>query len=253
MTPSRHVRAFAIDARLRRLFPAAALLAAAFLGGAGPLHAQEAKPAPEARIVVVGEGVVSVAPDYAEVRGGVTSSGKTAKEATDTNSKLIAAITDALLNAGIEKRDIQTSQFSVQPVYVHQPNVEPKFVGFNASNQLAIVVRQVSKLGDILDRMLTAGATNVGNIQFLPSDSNAALDKAREAAIADARHKAELYARAAGVNLGPVVWITEDVGSGNVILSPLAKRAAAPAMAVPIAPGEDTIRIAVTVGFDLAR
>src|SRR6202035_4377197 len=72
---------------------------------------------PEARVIVIGEGSVHVAPDYAQIRGGVTTKGKTVKEATDANSKLMAAITAALLNAGIAQADIQTAQFSIQPVY----------------------------------------------------------------------------------------------------------------------------------------
>jgi uncharacterized protein len=238
----------------RSVLSVAAVIAAAAFAAAPTAQAQEPKAAAEARVIVFGEGGASAAPDYAQIRSGVTSNGKTAKEATDVNSKLIAALTAALLNSGVEQKDIRTSQFSLQPVYIHQQNAEPKFSGFSATNQLTIIIRQIAKLGDILDRLVTAGATDVGVIEFLQSDPAQALDRARRAAIADARHKAELYAQVAGLSLGPVVWITEDTGSGNTLFSPLAaKRAAgAVAMPVPISPGEDTLRVGIAVGYGIA-
>ena len=238
----------------RSFLAMAAVVAAAAFPTASPALAQEPKSAAEARVIVFGEGSASVTPDYAQIRSGVTSNGKTAKEATDANSKLIAAVTAALLNAGVEQKDIRTSRFSVQPLYVHQQNAEPKFSGFSATNQLTVTIRQIAKLGDILDRLVTAGATDVGAIEFLQSDPAQALDRARQAAIADARHKAELYAQAASLNLGPVVWITEDIGSGNAPFSPLAAKrvAGAAAMPVPISAGEDTLRVVIAVGYGIA-
>jgi uncharacterized protein len=238
----------------RSLLAMAAVVAAAACATVSPALAEEPNSAAEARVIVFGEGSASAAPDYAQIRGGVASNGKTAKEATDANSKLIAAVTAALLNSGVEPKDIRTSQFSVQPIYVHQQNAEPKFSGFSATNQLTVTIRQIAKLGDILDRLVTAGATDVGVIEFLQSDPAQALDRARQAAIADARHKAELYVQAAGLTLGPVVWITEDIGSGNVPFSPLAAKRVAGAAAVPppISPGEDTLRVVIAVGYGIA-
>ncbi len=238
----------------RPLLGVAAVIAVAVFAAACTAQAQEPKATAEARVIVFGEGSASAAPDYAQIRSGVTSTGKTAKEATDVNSKLIAAVTAALLNSGVEQKDIRTSRFSLQPVYIHQQNAEPKFSGFSATNQLTVTVRQIAKLGDILDRLVTAGATDVGAIEFLQSDPAQALDRARQAAIADARHKAELYAKAAGLSLGPVVWITEDTGSGNTLFSPLAAKrvVGAAAMPVPISPGEDTLRVVIAVGYGIA-
>jgi hypothetical protein len=91
-----------------------------------------------------GEGSVSVAPDYAQIRSGVTTRAKTVKEATDANSKLMAAVTAALLESGIAQKDIQTSRFSIQPVYAPQePRTEPKLVGYSASNQVSVTIRQI--------------------------------------------------------------------------------------------------------------
>lgn len=124
----------------RSFLAMAAVVAAAAFAGASPTLAQEPKSAAEARVIVFGEGSASVTPDYAQIRSGVTSNGKTAKEATDANSKLIAAVTAALLNSGVEQKDIRTSRFSVQPLYVHQQNAEPKFSGFSATNQLTVTI-----------------------------------------------------------------------------------------------------------------
>jgi uncharacterized protein len=233
----------------------AAVVLAAVAAFASPSLAQvQPQPSPEARVVVIGEGSISVAPDYAQVEGGVTTRAKTVKEATDANSKLMAAVTSTLLEAGIAQADIQTSRFSIQPVYAPQePRTEPKLAGYSVSNQVRVKIRQIGKVGEILDRLVTAGVTNVGNIAFLVSDPSKALDQARAAAIADARRKAEIYARASDVQLGKVIWITEDSG----FAPPFPMRGGAPAaMAatpVPISAGEDTFHARVTVGFDIAR
>src|SRR5262249_35711090 len=134
-----------------------------------------------------------------------------------------------------------------QPVYAQQ---EPRsLTGYSVSNQVSVTIRQIDKVGDVLDRVVAAGATDAGNIAFLVSDPSKALDQAREAAIADARRKAEVFAKAGGVRLGAVQWITEDAGSGTPV-PVMARAAAAP---VPISTGEDTLRVRITVGFDIAR
>ncbi len=252
MAASSLAATFAIRVASRPFLSGTALLAAAVFVATVPAQAQQPQSQPQARVIVIGEGSISVPPDYAQIRSGVTTRAKTAREATDANSKLMAAVTAALLNSGIEQKDIQTSRFSVQPVYApRQPNTEPKLSGFSVSNQVSVTIRQIAKVGEILDRLIAAGATDVGNIAFLHSDLAKTLDRAREAAIADARRKAELYARASGLSLGRVAWITEDSGYGPPI--PMgAPRAAATAAAVPIAPGEDTLHVTITVGFDIA-
>jgi uncharacterized protein len=243
------------EAPTRRIGPrscAFAIFAAAVFGATVQAQAQESKPAPEARIVVVGEGSVSVAPDYARIRSGVATRAKTAKEAADANSKLMAALTAALLSAGIEQNDIQTSRFSVQPVYASPaPNTEQRLTGFSVSNQVSVTVRQIDKVGDLLDRLITAGATDAGSVEFLHTDSSKTLDRAREAAMADARRKAELYAHAAGLSLGGVAWITED-SSYAPPMAKVAMHAPAP-IGAPIAAGEDTLQARITVGYDIAR
>jgi len=197
---------------MMRLVFACALSALVAGALASPLaKAQQSQSERQASIIVIGEGNISAAPDYAQITAGVTTKGRTAKEASDANSKLISAVTAALLDAGIAQKDMQTTRFSVQPVYATQgSNTEPKLSGFSASNQVTVTIRQIDRAGDIVDRMVASGATNISSLVFRHSDTSKLLDQAREAAIADARRKAELYARASGVALGRVMWITED-------------------------------------------
>jgi uncharacterized protein len=251
LTLSYCANANAVGLGSRPLLRAACCFAAVVLAPAA--QAQAPKPAPEARIIVIGEGSVGVAPDYAQIRSGVTTRAKTAREATDANSKLMAALTAALLSAGVEQKDIQTSRFSVQPVYASPaPNTEPRLTGFSVSNQVGVTVRQIDKVGEILDRLIAAGATDAGNVEFLHSDSSKTLDRAREAAMADARRKADLYAHAAGLSLGGVAWITEDASYAPLMPKVAMMRTAAPAP-VPISAGEDTLQVRITVGYDIAR
>ena len=188
---------------------AALLVAALFLTPARAQSVEPKSPA-EARVVVVGEGSVTVAPDYVRIRSGVSTYAKTVKEASDTNSKLMTNIIAALAEAGIAKKDIQTSEFSIEPVYASpSPPGGPKLSGYRVSNQVNVTIHQVSQVGEILDRLVRTGATDAESIAFLISDREKALDQARVATVANAKHKADLYARASGVNLGRVAWITE--------------------------------------------
>ena len=208
---------------------------------------------PPAAISVTGEATLSVAPDQAEIEAGVTSEAKTAREVSEANNAAMGKVLLALKAAGIEQKDIQTTRFSLQPVYAPpQPNTEPKLIGFSVSNQFQVTIRQIGNVGDILDQLIAAGATDIGSVEFLHSNTSKALDQARTAAVADAKRKAELYAQAAGLTLGGVGWITEDPGYTPPM--PFAAMRAAPAMvATPIAAGEDTLRVRVTVGFDIAH
>ena len=158
---------------------AALLVAALFLTPARAQSVEPKSPA-EARVVVVGEGSVTVAPDYVRIRSGVSTYAKTVKEASDTN--------------------IQTSEFSIEPAYASPtPPGGPKLSGYRVSNQVNVTIHQISQVGEILDRLVRTGATDAENIAFLISDREKALDQARVATVANAKHKADLYARASGV------------------------------------------------------
>lgn len=251
MATSSFAERYAVKASSLRRLSGAAVLTAAILV-ASQVHAQRPESTPESRITVIGVGSVHIVPDRARITGGVTTRAKTVKEASDANSKLMSTIIAMLMASGIAQTDIQTARFSVQPVYAPaQPGVEPKLSGYSVANHVEVTIREISKVGDILDRLVNAGATDIGNIEFLHSDPSKVLDQAREAAVADARHKAELYARASGVSLGRVLSITEDTAHGAPM--PLARAAAPMAASVPIASGEDTLEARIIVGYEVAR
>lgn len=228
-------------------------LATAGLATAAQAQAQQPQSPPQGYVIVTGEGSVSVAPDQARITAGVSTRAKTVKEATDANSRTMAAITTALAGAGVAQKDIETARFSVQPLYAPQSaGSEPKLSGYGVSNQVNVTIRDISKVGDILDRLVAAGATDVGSIAFLVSDPSKATDPAREVAVADAQRKAQLYARASGISLGHVAWIAEDSTSSSPIpAAAVAARQAA--SAVPISSGEAVMQVRITVGFDIAR
>jgi uncharacterized protein YggE len=205
-----------------------------------------------ARLVVRGEGSVSATPDVVKIRSGVTTRGKTVREATETNSKTMAAILTALTESGIPQKDVRTAQLTIQPVYAAQDSgKEQKLVGYSVANNVSAKIRHIEKLGDVLDRLIAAGATDVWNVEFQVGDPGKALDQAREAAVVDARRKAEIYAKAAGVTLGKVISIEEESGSSPPM--PMRALASGAGASIPISPGENMLRAVVTVGFEIAR
>ena len=233
-----------------RLALALGLSALGALDGKGAEQQRPSGP----RVVVTGEGSVTVAPDVVQIRSGVTTRGKTVREATETNSKTMAAILTALTESGIPQKDVRTAHLSIQPMYASQEGgggKEQKLVGYSVVNHVSARIKHVEKLGDVLDRLIAAGATDVWNVEFLVADPAKALDQAREAAIADARRKAEVYARASGITLGRVVLVEEESASTPPV--PMRASAQAQGTHVPIAPGENTVRAVVTVGFEIAR
>jgi uncharacterized protein len=238
--------------RARQSLALVVVLTAGLLAAAAQAQTPEPKSVAQARVVVIGEGSVTVAPDYARIRSGVSTNAKTVKEASDSNAKLMASVIATLADAGIAKKDIQTSEFSIAPVYVSPtPPGGPKLSGYRVSNKVDVTIHEISQVGEILDRLVKAGATDAESIAFLISDREKALDQAREAAIANARHKADLYAHASGLNLGHVAWITE--GSDFEPLASMQSRMKLASTPPPIESGEDTITARVTVGFDIAQ
>jgi uncharacterized protein YggE len=198
-------------------------------------------------VTVTGEATLSVAPDRAIVRAGVTNEAKTAAEAMAANSRQMAAVLTALKAAGIAEVDIQTTRVNLDTVV--SPGGGSHIVGFRASNQVTVQIRDIARASDILDRLVTAGANTLSGLDFIVSDQSKVLDKVRAEAIADARRKAQIYAQAANVTLGRPLWITEE----GAPVRPMLRMTAGAAQAIPIAPGEEQLRISVTVSFELMR
>jgi uncharacterized protein YggE len=200
-----------------------------------------------AAISVIGEADISVAPDLAQIDGGVTSEAKTAREASEANNAAMTKVLQALKGAGIEEKDVQTSRLSLQPQYASPASSRPApaaIIGYRASNRVTIKLRDVTKVAGVIDTLVSAGANEIGGINFMVSQASKLLDEARERAVADARRKAEIYAKAAGVTLGAPLSISE-AGAPAV---PLFRAKAMPmATAAPVAQGEETLSVSVSV------
>ena len=203
---------------------------------------------PPPAISVTGEANVSVAPDQAQIDGGVTSDAKTAREASDANNAAMGKELLALKGAGIEEKDYQTSRLSLQPQFAPSKVAEraPGIVSFRASNRVTVRIRDVSKVANVIDVLVGAGANDIGGINFTVTQASKHLDEAREKAIADARRKAEIYAKAAGVTLGEPLSISEE---GAPVPMYRGKMAAPMAAGAPVAQGEETLSVTVSVSW----
>lgn len=247
---------FRLPAPRRSALRALGLAAGVSLVLALPLAASEDNRRP-AEISVSGEGRASIAPDMAIVSLTVLREAKTAREATDENSKAMAAVLAALKDEGIEARDLQTAGFSIQPQYIYptQENGQqkpPELTGYQVSNTLTVRLRALDKLGALLDRAVSLGVNQGGGIRFDNSDPAAALKAARAAAVKDAMDRARTLAEAAGVSLGRVVSLTESTPYNEP--QPMVRAMAMEKMAdapVPVAAGENQYTVQVNAVFSI--
>ena len=204
-------------------------------------------------ISLSGHGEVRMAPDLAIVTVGVMSSAATAREALDANTKAMEGVMASLTAAGIEARDIQTSNFSVNPRYDYgQNNAQPpKVVGYDVSNNVSVTVRKLDSLGAVLDQVVSSGSNQINGVAFQVSKPEAATDEARKLAVADALHKAQIYTAASGVTLGQIISLTE--GGGYQPPQPVFKsmRAESASADVPIAQGEQVIAVDVNFTWEI--
>jgi uncharacterized protein YggE len=204
------------------------------------------------RIVVTGTGEVRARPDIAIISAGVVVQSATASAALAENSRAMNAVLQQLRTSGLAAEDVQTSQFSVTPLYETQPperetTAPPRIVGYQVSNRVSARVREIDRLGAVLDALVSAGATNIEGPLFDIANPAQLLGEARDAAVADALARARRYAAAAGVELGEIISI-EEAGSFAPPPRPM-MRAEAMSADVPIAPGQTELSASVMVVF----
>lgn len=257
-------------------------LVAATAGAASTLQAQLPTSSPmlaseETLLVVSGEGQSRRVPDVAIFSAGVVTQGKTGGDALSANATRMDEVVRALQRAGIAERDIQTSALSLQPQYsnpeqeaqlrarmAREPYVAPvqpqapRIIGYEARNNVQVRVRKLREMGRIIDTLVTAGANQVDGPSFTLDEPKAALDEARTEAVQEARSRAELYARAAGLRVARILSISE--GGGYFPVQPVVmtgRMAGAPPPPPlppsPVAPGELTLGATVSVQFALQR
>ncbi|MCC6946726.1 MAG: SIMPL domain-containing protein [Bradyrhizobiaceae bacterium] len=206
-------------------------------------------------LAVTGEGLVAARPDMAVVSVGVVSQAPLARDALAQNSKAMTAVIAAVKEAGIDAKDIETSQLSLRPQYSYpgQGSREaPKLVAYEASNNVSVRVRDLDKLGALLDRLVTSGANQIRGIELTLAEPGPVRDAARVAATKEAMRKANLLADAAGVRIVRILSIAEELldGPRPVVMRMQAEAAArAP---VPIEAGEQEIRARVSAVFEIA-
>lgn len=220
---------------------------------------------PEIRTIsVTGRGKVSAAPNLADINIGVVTQGETAKDALSANNEKMSALQKTLKERGVAAKDIQTTNFSVSPRYSqpppHNPNqpqreFTPRIVGYDVTNTVTVTSRDISKLGDILDALVTAGANQMYGISFRIDEPDSLLENARKKAMGDAKKKADLMAGEAGVVVGNPIAISDESSPRPPQPMPMMMgRAMAKGMmadSVPIAAGEQDLSVTVHVIYEL--
>jgi uncharacterized protein len=206
---------------------------------------------PEHTISVAGSGKVVVVPDLATVNLGVVIERDTAKAARTAAAQSMTRVVDAIKKLGIDDKDIATSTVSLSPVYNYPTNQAPKIRGYQLQNMVTVTVRDLDKLSDLLDNTVVAGATSVDGISFDVADRAKAESQAREAAVKDAKAKADTLASGLGVRITGVANVSESV-STPVWYERMAAAPAAGADAAaqtPVLPGTTDVVITVQVTF----
>ncbi len=233
----------------RTILPLSLLLALA----AAPAALADGAPA-QRLLTVSGSGEVKAAPDRAALSTGVVTRERSAAAALAGNARAMNAVFDTLRRAGIAEKDIQTSNFQVSPQYsADKPgtNAPPRVVGYEVSDTVNVTVEDLGRLGPTIDALVAAGSNQIDGPTFSIADPKPLLAKAREDAVKDAVARAQAYAGAAGVTLGPIASIYE--GGGAATIEPTGRmmsmlKSAAP---TPIAAGEESVTATVSISWEI--
>lgn len=207
--------------------------------------------APPRTMTVAGEGEASGVPDIAMLSLGVQTEGMTAAEALKKNAARMNAVVAKLKARGVADKDMQSRNLSVGPRYDYSNNGKPpKIVGYTAQNMLSVKLRNLDDAGSIIDDVVADGANSLGGISFTFDNPESLMNEARKAAIKDARARAQLYADAAGVALGPILQINEGVAAQPSPQTYVAARAMK-SEATPVQTGESTVTAHVTLVYEI--
>lgn len=209
-----------------------------FLALVPATHAQANLPR---TISVRGEATVSAPPDTAAINTGVVTTAPTAQQALDSNNADVRALLRVLSMQGIAEADIQTSFFSINPRFSrNNDGSQGEITGYQVSNDLRVIVRDLDNLGKVLDALVDAGSNSISGVNFSIEDDKALVNRAMRLAVKDAMRRARVLASAAGVELGMLVAISEQPVS-----VPSSTTFAAAESSVPVAPG--TLDVTATV------
>lgn len=236
----------------------AAALAIALALGSLAMTAAAQTPTAEATsdgtlLSVSARGEASRAPDVATASAGVVTQAADANAAMRQNATQMAKVIAAIRAAGVAERDIQTTGISIHPTYAHSPDQEPRISGYSASNSVSLKVRDIAKLGEVLDALVASGANNVNGPAFGIDRPEAVYDEARLKALEQARARAGIYAEALGLRVRRIVSISEGGGFQQPRPMMAMRAMAMDAESTPVAPGENTLSVHLDVVFELGR
>jgi len=193
-------------------------------------------------------------PDVASLSAGVVTQAADGNSAMRQNAQQMDKVMAAVKAAGIAERDVQTSGISLSPQYRYAENEAPKITGYQASNTLNLKVRDITKLGRVLDALAAQGANQINGPTFQIDEPGPVEDEARLAALKKAQARAETYATSLGMRVRRIVSISESGGNFRPMM--MARMSAAPMAAdvsTPVAPGESTVSVNLDVVFELGR
>jgi uncharacterized protein len=234
------------------------LLAALLLGAASLPTATYAQQTPSitqtiagARLDISATGEVTRVPDIAIIAAGVVSRSATATGALQDAADRMQRVLAALKRAGVEDRDVQTSNISLNPEYRYVENQPPQLTGYTASNQLTIRFRDIRNSGKILDALVGQGANQINGPSLTIDKPEAALDEARARAVSAGRARAELYARSLGMRVVRVVSVSESGGYAVPPPAPPMVMQMARAADTSIVPGEQKLQVTLAMTFEL--
>lgn len=201
-------------------------------------------------ITVSATGEIGADPDQARINTGVVSEAPTARDALRANTEAMKKVIADMKARGVEAKDIQTSSFNVDAITAYGKDGQaPKITGYRVTNQVSVLVRDLAKLGDTLDALVTAGANQASGLEFVVSTEETLKDDARKIAMDNALRRAKLLASAGGADVGDVLQISEDVVHQGP--RPFAMARAAKAESVPIEAGTSMLQARVTVTWAL--
>ncbi len=239
--------------RAGRTLAAAAALAVAIVTGGLPAANADDDAGERRSISVSGTGEAMGTPDLATINLGVQTVAPTASEAAAKNEAAVARLMQSLEDEGIDAKDIQTVEYTIWPEqnYNSQEAEQPRITGYHVNNSVRVTVREVARVGAVLGAVTAAGVNSVNGISFGIDDTAALEGRAHEAAMKDARAKAESLATLAGETLGEVLQISLSSGGGYPIPMPMARMEMADAAlkAPSISTGESSVSVQVQVTY----
>jgi len=204
------------------------------------------------RLDISATGEVTRVPDLAIISAGVQTLQPTATAAIEQNAARMDRVRAALRRAGIDDKDIQTSSISLNPEYQYDQNRPPRLTGYRASNTVNVKFRDLKRTGAILDALVAEGANTINGPNLTIDKPESALDEARTRAIANGRARAELYARALGMQVVRLLSVSESGGYAVPPPMPMVMMAErAQAADTKIDPGTQQLQVSVSMSFEL--